>query len=67
MDIFAPIEQEDLSHWEEVTHDWLPAWAYTNNELREIGINCVRFDKDGYTMLEWIEVSNFFDKEKDIL
>jgi len=67
MDIFASIEQEDLSHWEEVTHDWLPAWAYTNEELCNIGIKCACFDKDGYTMCEWIVVSDFFSKERDIV
>jgi len=67
MDIFAPIVQEDLSHWEEVTYDWLPVWAYNNDELRDIGINCVRFGIEGYTMLEWIVVSDFFSEERDIL
>lgn len=67
MNIFKPIEQEDLSHWEEVVHNWLPPWAYTNEELREIGNKCVRFDKEGYTMLEWIEVTDLFTKERDIL
>lgn len=67
MNIFTPIEQEDLSHWEDVTYDWLPPWAYHPDELRDIGIKCVRFDTEGYTMREWIIVSDFFSKERDIL
>ena len=67
MNIFEPIQNEDRSHWEEVTYPWLPTWAYTQEELREIGKKCVRFDSEGYTMKVWIEVTDFFDQERDIL
>jgi hypothetical protein len=67
VDIFKPIDIEDGSHWEEVTYTWLPAWAYTQEELREIGKNCIRFDSNGYTMRVWITVTNYFNQPSDIL
>jgi len=67
MNIFEPIVNKDRSHWEEVTYDWLPTWAYTQEELREIGKNCIRFDSEGYTMKVWVVVTDYFDQDRDIL
>jgi len=67
VNIFEPIVNEDKSHWEEVTYTWLPTWAYSQEELREIGKNCVKFNSEGYTMKVWVEVTDYFDQEKDIL
>jgi len=67
VDIFKPIDTSKMGYWKEVWNPWLPPWAYTNKELREIGKTCINFNSEGYTTKIFIVVTDYFDKDCDIL